>query len=988
MLRIIGPSSNSIGKPSHIKENSQKKHVCNLVSYNARGLFNTNEIKKQKQIDDEVFTMNMCAFNARSLRNKIEETWKFLSENTIHLLAVSESWFGKSVPDSSVTIPGFQAPFRKDRNERGGGVCLYVSNNIPCRRRTDLERPDLELVWIEIFYEKTSFLAGCCYRPPASTSAFYNLLESSLESASPSKIVLLGDFNAKHSDWFDGDLTNRHGTTLKDLMDSLDLQQLCSSATHMDKTGTAVSLIDLVFTNTPSDVCQISVASPIGSSDHLPVIVKMSLGLAINNSSQGCKATKYWLFNAKDHVEMAKSFHPKDWQFVLSEDVTDINQLWSKWRKQFFHEVEKFVPTSPRRPSSKRFPPWFTTHVRRLITTKNRLYRRAVRSRLPEHWEVYCSVRNKCNKSVRLAKSAHLKAQGEILADANCPPSKWWQVARNLCGFSRATNDSQIPPLRSSNGNFAAVDLEKAELLNEVYVNQNTSLSTDSFPLGPTRVESKFNLTIVSSLDVGKVVHSLPAKTSSGKDNISYRLLKEAGNGVIAPLTALFNHSFRLAQVPNEWKMAIVTPVFKGGQKDRTQPSNYRPIALTSCVARVMEKLVNAQLLKYLLTNNLIYTHQSGFLPRHSTVTQLAFLVNKWQLALDKGLCIESAFLDLSKAYDRVSIAGLMFKLSNCGVSSHALRWFDSFLLNRTQCVRLNGICSSWRCLKSGIPQGTVLGPSLFLVFINDLPEKLSNDCSIFADDTTVYAIGENPRSTCETLSSDLALASEWAEEWGMSFSAEKSEHLRVLNRTDRLEETEPRVEMKDTPVPITKSHRHLGLVINRQLSWKDHINTIYTSCAPKVGMLNRLGHYLKRDTLSLIYRGYIRPRLEYACAIWSGDNTVKLQKLQERFCRRHQVHMSPLDTRFKYHTLVLFFKIKAKMSPSYLSSSLPKSINQSTTYNLRKTIYPVPLVNRKSSLTSFYPRALILWNSLPVFVQEATSLNSFKSRLKAHFNM
>ena len=152
--------------------------------------------------------------------------------------------------------------------------------------------------------------------------------------------------------------------------------------------------------------------------------------------------------------------------------------------------------------------------------------------------------------------------------------------------------------------------------------------------------------------------------------------------------------------------------------------------------------------------------------------------------------------------------------------------------------------------------------------------------------------------------------------------------------------------------------------------------------------MLNRLGHYLKRDTLSLIYRGYIRPRLEYACAIWSGDNTVKLQKLQERFCRRHQVHMSPLDTRFKYHTLVLFFKIKAKMSPSYLSSSLPKSINQSTTYNLRKTIYPVPLVNRKSSLTSFYPRALILWNSLPVFVQEATSLNSFKSRLKAHFNM
>ena len=212
MLRIIGPSSNSIGKTLAHQGKLSKKHVYNIVSYNTCGLFNTDTIKNKNKSTMK-YLQWMFAFNARSLRNKIEETWKFRSENTIDLLAVSESWFGKSVPDSSVTIPGFQAPFRKDRNERGGRVCLYVSNNIPCRRRTDLERPDLKLVWIEIFYDKTSFLAGCCYRPPASTSAFYNLLETSLESASPSKIVLLGDFNAKHSDWFDGDLTNRHGTT-------------------------------------------------------------------------------------------------------------------------------------------------------------------------------------------------------------------------------------------------------------------------------------------------------------------------------------------------------------------------------------------------------------------------------------------------------------------------------------------------------------------------------------------------------------------------------------------------------------------------------------------------------------------------------------------------------------------------------------------------------------------------------------------------------
>ena len=180
------------------------------------------------------------------------------------------------------------------------------------------------------------------------------------------------------------------------------------------------------------------------------------------------------------------------------------------------------------------------------------------------------------------------------------------------------------------------------------FINQNTCLNLEGFPIGPTQLKSVFTIQDICPADVRKIIKSLPNKASFGSDEISYRLLKEAGPGVVGPLTTLFNLSLHSNRVPDEWKEAIVCPIFKGGRKARQDPTNYRPISLTSCAARTMEKLVNNQMLADLSENSMLYKHQSGFLPNHSTVTQLCYLAYQWQMALEKGEQVHTVFLDLS----------------------------------------------------------------------------------------------------------------------------------------------------------------------------------------------------------------------------------------------------------------------------------------------------------------------------------------------------
>ena len=334
--------------------------------------------------------------------------------------------------------------------------------------------------------------------------------------------------------------------------------------------------------------------------------------------------------------------------------------------------------------------------------------------------------------------------------------------------------------------------------------------------------------------------------------------------------------------------------------------------------------------------------------------------------------------------------SSLLHKLSCVGLSKNTLSWFTAFLQSRKQCVQIDGQKSSWQVTKSGIPQGTVLGPTLFLIYINDFPSCIDNDVSIFADDTTVYTIGLpiNQNATAISLTADLNNADLWARIWGMLFNADKSEILSIRSQraAASLQESDPvihPISMNGVRVPACQKHKHLGVVINNSLSWSDHIDDVFTKCARHVGILNSLRKKLSKRCLTRIYKGYIRPRLEYACAVWSGGNTSKLLKLQQKFCRQHQVQLPNLSDRFKFHTLTLFYKIRNGLAPTYLSEILPETLALSSGRNLRRHVYPFPRINKSSTMQSFLPRATVFWNELPASIQSSSSLHSFKAKLR-----
>lgn len=542
-------------------------------------------------------------------------------------------------------------------------------------------------------------------------------------------------------------------------------------------------------------------------------------------------------------------------------------------------------------------------------------------------------------------------------------------------------------------------NFEKANIFND-YFCQQSQVDDDNIdlPVNYDNNDPYCNLDniIISVQDVKDNLQILNTNKATGPDNLNPMLLKQASSELAYPLTKLFNLSLQSSTVPNQWKIANVTPVYKKGSANTV--SNYRPISLLSVLGKCMERCIFKYLYNFLHSNNILTPSQSGFRPNDSTVNQLLSISSDFYRAIDQGKEIRVVFFDISKAFDKVWHKGLLHKLSNLGIRGNLLKWFHSYLHNRKQCVVINGTKSYLKNVQAGVPQGSILGPLLFLIYINDLVVNIDCNIKLFADDTSIYITVENPFSSAALLNSDLEKINDWSKKWLVSFNPSKTECMTISNKIKK--PFHPSLIFDDVHLKEVESHKHLGVIFSSNLSWNQHIDEMISKAYARLGQMRKVKFLLDRNCLQKIYFSFIRPALEYADIIW--DNlpeylSRKIENIQLEAARivtggnrmasiaflYRETGWVLLSKRRENHRLVQFFKMFHCKTPEYLSNILEIQTSKDGTHNTRSNNSIREIFARtKLYYESFFPSTIRLWNTLPNEIQNNPSLNNFKKYL------
>ena len=539
------------------------------------------------------------------------------------------------------------------------------------------------------------------------------------------------------------------------------------------------------------------------------------------------------------------------------------------------------------------------------------------------------------------------------------------------------------------------------KLADKIPCNENSRSHLDYLSSNESGASTSFQLKTTSSSIVFSLLSKLSKSKATGLDKISARLLRECPDLISDSLSIIFNRSIITGIFPDDWKCSKVIPLFKQGK--RKDLNNYRPISIIPIVAKVFERIIYDQFNFFLTDNKLLSTSQSGFRSLHSTVTALLEATNDWAYNIDHGNVNAVVFLDLKKAFDTVDHAILLSKLNAYGIESE---WFKSYLSDRDQKCFVNGFLSPNRSLSCGIPQGTILGPLLFLIYINDLPNCLEHSqARMYADDTHLTLASNNVRDINQNLNQDLVNVSEWLIANKLTLNQSKTEFMLIGSR-QRLCTLSPlpSLEIDGIPVNQVSLTKSLGVLIDENLSWNMHINKLIKKIASSIGAIKRVRPFVPFTTLQYIYNSLVQPHFNYCCVVWDNCNKTyadKLQKLQNRAARvltsssydiaadflLEKLGWRKLDTQRKLEKAVMVYKSLNGLAPDYLR---PMFIDRSsiTNYSLRDTegklAIPKPRTNYLKN--SFGYSGAVLWNSLPTELRKTNNLSVFKSGCSRFF--
>jgi hypothetical protein len=920
--------------------------------------------------------MSCLYTNCLSLVNKISEIRQLVADTKPSIVAFTETWLTPDISDAEVSLIGYSI-FRVDSNRgRAGGVAVYFSTALLSPTVTLQSVPNLsyDVLWANLPLQGSdSLLFGVVYRSPSSIHEDDLLLIQELEQLTLqyrfTHLLVVGDFNAPRASW---SYSNQDGCSGN--FSSLLTQTVQRNAwtQHVEaptryRSGQRPSLLDLVITNESHFVDRVIIGPPLGHSDHCVLSFDFICYWARNPEPQ----THIRDFHRADFVSMANFLAQID--IDLSSVETHCTSVTEK-----IHEADiQFVP---RKLIRRRLQGNLPRRIRRLLDKRSQLFAKKISTGHPTDEKAFREIRNRCKSEIRQFNG---RKQAKILDLAKKNKNVLYKYMRHC-----RRNKPSAFSLRNRDGESTRDPAVVAELFREHNATIYSSPRISTHPAFPAR---NFNRPLVnlefSEADVRELLIKTNPFSALGPDDVHPRILKEAATILASHLHKLFRRSLDEGAVPSLWKEAIVTPVFKSG--DRLSPASYRPISLTSIPCKVMERILKRAIMDHLVRNDLISSAQHGFLPNRSCVTNMLVFMDSLTQAKDDGLITDAVFFDFAKAFDRVPHIPLLHKLEAYGIQGIILRWITSFLSNRTFRVKIGSTLSSSSPVTLGVPQGSVLGPLLFLIYINDLPESMSGNTLLFADDLKSW------NSDPSMLQIDIDSTKQWSLNWHLPLNDEKCVHMSfggdsrnafVIHGEDGHLEI-PKVDIK----------KDLGIWLSSNISFSFHHQKATHKAYVTLRMIKRTFPRISPANFQMLYGVYVRPLLEYANqVVYTGlkKDSYRIERVQRSatkmvaglqsvdYGRRLEIlDLFPLDYRRLRGDMILTYTLfEHGLAASFftLDSNRTRRGHDRKLFKVRARTF--------TRQQFFSLRVVSAWNSLPQAVVTASSKSQFKLLLDAHF--
>jgi hypothetical protein len=910
--------------------------------------------------------------NVRSLRNKFDELLLLVERVHPDIIALTETWLSPDILDSEFHLAGYYM-YRADRSPQriGGGVALYCKEHLHPSLLEEYKDPEgtEESLWCRLRLLNSNVTVGVVYRSPISIGL--QSLVRLKRYCSHGNTLVLGDFNAPSIDWNSYCCeapTDSFDTKLLESVLDVNLIQHVQTPTRL-QLNQEHNILDLVLSPYEDDVADLQILEPLGKSDHATVHFQWLRGSAV--FSRKSVRRNVWRTDIPGIVSEAKSML---WDFHTNANV---DEMWRQFKAQLMYLCEKYIPQSRPRKIAQG-PPWIDAELRRLLKLRRRRWDVFKRTKAEEDYTSYKECRNKCTS---LKRTKRVAFEALLAAESKKAPKKLFSYIRR-----RTKKNFGIPPLEDISGSLEDSDSGKADILLNQY-STVYSVEDGHLPHFVSR-DNQFPPLESISFDLEEIkclLNNLDTNAAPGPDELHPHTLKALCDCIAQPLMQIFRRSLEEGRLPSEWKSAVIKPMFKGG-KD-SHPGNYRPVSLTSVIGKVMERIVKARIEHYFENLGVLVPQQHGFQKRRSCTSNLLVAREKWSEALDCGANLDVVYVDFSKAFDKVPHQRLLLKLRSYGIQGILLDWIRDFLIGRTVNVSVNGAMSRSVEPTSGVPQGSVLGPTLFKIFVNDLPNEVGLECLLYADDLKLW-ISATSDATVEVLQSALDALHLWSTQWLLPINHEKCCVLPVGS-------TQPRGVYHIGGYLIREAtlEKDLGILVAPDMKSSGDTVRRVGSATKMMWAIRRSFSKFSPYVFRLLFSSHVRPILEYGLpasyplTIGERDRLEKVQRRGSKAVvglrhlsyegRLHQLGMFSLEYRRLRGDLIYTRRIlNGELGNELLQFFRPAQSDLTRGHS--KKLYKIRR-ERISIVSSLSTRVVNLWNSLPEHAVTAQTEEEFK---------